>query len=490
MDAVLFGAGNDCRIILPFLEKQYHILYIVDNNEALWGSTLEEYEILPVNNILQGDFRIIITSRRYALGIILQLGKMGISDDRIYFCKEYCTDGLLEYKLLPLDARKAESTGKKLIEYDLLGAEEQESGCTKVLIFCTFYSVYTKQLIENMSKRYSDVEFGLLTKAEENKENIRSARLKHIYCFRTKEDLKTILEQIPVYDACHFLWMEIEWVYFIRLIREKARRLVTNIGGSDFYRADSLMRDYKNNLIMHADKIMAQTAATAEKFIEYYKNTDRGKVHVLPYGVEVLDYINEKRNCDKSELREKYHISIDKIIVTCGHNAGEEHQHMEMLEAVNKLPDAVKQKIVCVVPMTYPAGVEAYIGRVRDKLNEMGMEYLLLTDFMDFQSMAEYALISDIMIHVQTTDQLSSTMLEEMYAGSVVIAGSWLPYKSLHETGMYFIDVDAIPDVTAVLCDIVENIEEYKEKCRVNRELVWEHSSWERLASKWHGLWE
>lgn len=103
--------------------------------------------------------------------------------------------------------------------------------------------------------------------------------------------------------------------------------------------------------------------------------------------------------------------------------------------------------------------------------------------------MAEYALVSDIMIHVQTTDQLSSTMLEEMYAGSIVLAGKWLPYQSLHKKGMFFLDVDEICDITMILEDVVENIEKYRTKCERNKVIVRKHSSWDELASKWYALW-
>ena len=113
---------------------------------------------------------------------------------------------------------------------------------------------------------------------------------------------------------------------------------------------------------------------------------------------------------------------------------------------------------------------------------------MILTEFMDFQSMAQYAMISDIMLHVQTTDQLSSTMLEEMYAGSIVIAGSWLPYKSLRKKGVYFIDVDTISDIISVLSDVVTNIEQYKEKCRDNAKIIWKYSSWDELAPRWRAL--
>ena len=127
---------------------------------------------------------------------------------------------------------------------------------------------------------------------------------------------------------------------------------------------------------------------------------------------------------------------------------------------------------------------------MKDRLSKSGLEFVVFTDFMDFQDMAEYALISDIMLHVQTTDQLSSTMLEEIYAESIVIAGKWLPYSSLHEMGIYFLDVDEIKDITCLLEDVVMNINEYKQRCRGNSDIVWNHSSWNALAPKWHALWE
>ena len=163
---------------------------------------------------------------------------------------------------------------------------------------------------------------------------------------------------------------------------------------------------------------------------------------------------------------------------------------MEIIKALNELSEDIQKQIVCVFPMTYPDVFDSYREEVCNILQKMGFDTVVLKEFMDLYAMSEYALISDIMIHVQTTDQLSSTMLEEMYAGSVVIAGSWLPYKALHEMEIYFLDVDMISDVTAVLEDVVINMGTYKEKCKGNAELVWQHSSWDVLAPKWRVLWD
>lgn len=488
-DVIIFGTGQNGKSVLPFLQKEKNILFFADNSAEKWGTCIEDYSIKTPDDIKKYNCDIIISTKKYENEIIEQLVQMGISQERIYICRKFQTEEVYDYEIIPVIEERLTRTEIPLIQYDLCHTKDCETSYTKVLIYCLSFSVYTKQLIENMSKRYQNIEFSLLTKTKEYKEKIVVNKLKHIYYFQTLSDLKTILEKLPVYDAMQLLWIEWEWSYFYRLIRSKTRKLNLNVGGSEFYRADKRKRDFKKKLIACADGITAETDGTIQEFREYYRNEVGNKISLLPFGIEVLDSIDSNKNKNIDEFKRKYHIPLNKVVVTCGHNANEAHKHIEIIDALNKLSKYIKQEIVCVFPMTYPNGRNEYISKIDNQLKEFDYEYVILTDFMDFQEMAEYALISDIMIHVQTTDQLSSTMLEEMYAGSVVIAGSWLPYKSLHEMGIYFLDVDMISDVTAVLEDVVSNMNTYKEKCKGNAELVWQHSSWDILAPKWRALW-
>lgn len=491
MGVVIFGTGKLGQDALPFLEKKWQILYATDNDEKKWGSCVGKYEIKSPDTLRQYKGTVIIAvSAKYNIEITNQILQMGIEQDSIYYCSRVLENGIYEYETYPLNPENLEGAGKSLIQYDLFHKEECKTSHVKVLICCTFYSTYTKQLIENMSRRYKDIDFSLLTASKECKEKIKAKQLKHIYCFRTKAELKNIVEQLPLYDAMQLLWIEKEWVYFYKWMREKAKRLNLNVGGSDFYRNGKVERDLRKKLIACADKVTAETEGTANEFATYYKKEAGSKTDILPFGVEVLDYINNRHNVSKSALKRKYHIRDNKIIVTCGHNANEAHQHMKIIEALEKLPQGIIDQIVCVFPMTYLQQQSGYIDGIAKRLDGTRLDYVILMEYMDFQSMAEYALISDVMIHVQTTDQLSSTMLEEMYAGSLVIAGGWLPYQSLHKMGIYFLDVDTIPDVTAVLEDVVTNIDAYREKCKGNAELVWQHSSWDALAPKWRALWD
>ncbi len=489
-EIVLFGTGKVGRKALPFLEREFHILFWVDNNENKWGDEMEGFEIKSPKEILRQDCDIVITSTKYASEIAEQLQRMGVVSERIYFCRRFQTNDTYAYEAYPLLEEKVAETGIPLIQYDLLHKKECMVEQKKVLIFCAFFSVYAKQLIENMSQRYKDIEFSLLTNARESEDKISAGFLKHIYYFETMSDLKTILVQLPVYDVMQLLWIEWEWAYYSEIIRAKSKKLNINMGGSDFYRVTDGERNYKYKLIGCADNIVAQTKETMQNFGAYYGENIATKIVLLPYGIEVLDLINRCKSISKTIIREKYCILADKIVITCGHNAGEAHQHIEMIEALNQLPQNIKSKIVCVLPMTYPEGKSKYIDSVKIKLEESDLEYIVLTQFMSFQQMAEYALISDVMIHVQKTDQLSSAMLEQMYAGSIVIAGKWLPYKSLHDLGIFFLDVGNIADLATVVYNVVINLKKYKDKCMNNRDIIWKNSSWEELAYKWHALWK
>lgn len=489
-DIVLFGTGKVGRKAFPFLEKALHILFWVDNNEDMWGDKLKGLEVNSPEEILRCDCDVVIVSTKYANEIAEQLQRMGIVSERIYFCRQFQVNGMYSYEAYPLLEERVVETGIPLAQYDLLHARECATESKRVLIFCSFFSVYTKQLIENMSQRYGDIDFSLLTNARESKDKIFSNSLKHIYYFETMADLKTILTQLPVYDVMQLLWIEWEWAYFYKVIRARVGKLNLNVGGSDFYRCEKGERDFKRKLILHADNVTAETKTTVQEFKEYYENEVSHKMGLLPFGIETLSILNSENNFDKNQSKRKFHIPVGRIVVTCGHNAGEAHQHMKIIDSLEQLREDLKRQIVCVFPMTYPQGSDFYINNIRKRLENSGLDYVILTEFMDFKEMAEYAQISDIMIHVQATDQLSSTMLEEMYAGSIVIAGKWLPYEVLHDMGIYFFDVNTIADIPSLLEEIILNIEEYKNKCKGNREIVWKHSSWDELAPKWHALWE
>lgn len=492
MEVIVYGTGLIAVKTLPFLEQKYDIVCYVDSDKQKWGTRFENHKIVSPLEINQYKYdRIIVASTRYAFEIAGQLVQMGVARDRIYLCRQFGSDDSGNFDIYPILPELLETPGLQLIQYDQQGSEESNNIAVKrVLIFCSFGSVYVKQVVENMSRRYDDLELSILTASKMYSGWVRAKGLKHIYHYTSMAELKDILEKLPQYDAIQMLWIEQDAAFFHKLFREKAKRLLLYIGGSDFYRVSDLERSLKRELIMCADGVTAETEDTLREFRAYYGEELAEKASILPYGLEVLEYIRSGTLEDQENLKRKLEIPLEKIVVTCGHNASTGHQHSDMIDALEKLPASIKEQIVCVFPMSYPSGQEGYIASIQSKLNESGLTYATLTQFMNFEEMGHYALGSDIMIHVQTTDELSGTMLEELCAGSVVIAGRWLPYQCLRDLGVFFEEVDEISDLTEKLTEIVPALDRYREKCIPNKAAIWNRCSWDAAAPQWRAIWD
>lgn len=492
MKVIVYGTGLIAVKTRPFLEREYDVICYVDSDKRKWKTKFENHKIVSPLEIKQyGYDRIIVASIKYAYEIAEQLVQIGVAREQIYLCRQSSPDSADGFDIYPVQPELLETPGLQLTQYDQLVAKESNNTAVKrVLIFCSFGSVYVKQVVENMSRRYDDLELSILTASRMYPGWVRAKGLKHIYQYTSMAELKDILEKFPRFDVIQMLWIEPDAAFFHKLFRKKAKRLLLYIGGSDFYRASDSERAFKRELIMCADGVTAETKDTLRDFRAYYGEELTEKTSILPYGVEVLEYIQSGTIENRDNLKKKLGIPLDKVVVTCGHNAGPAHQHNEIIDALEKLPVSIKERIVCVFPMTYPSGQEEYIASIQSRLNESSLTYVLLTRFMNFEEMGHYALGSDIMIHVQTTDELSGTMLEELYAGSVVIAGRWLPYQCLHDSGVFLEEVDEVSGLTKKLTEIVTALDWYRKKCIPNKAVIWNRCSWEAVALQWRTIWD
>lgn len=367
----------------------------------------------------------------------------------------------------------------------------------KVLILCSSGTGYVVQLWTNMKKYYPEISISLLTRSDNYEyyaNNLRLESGEHIYCFSGKRWIKNLtlflrLLTIPRFDIIHSLWMEDFWGRFSHLIKCKCVKWVSSVGGSDLYRdsKSESRKAFQKKILDSAEWYTSETKKTKEYFYQVYGEKYRNKPHTINvFGVDILDELEEKKDAGLNEIKEKWKIPKDKIVISCGHNARREHNHMGMIEAIQKINPVLREKIFLIFPMTYPQGNEKYIEQVRVELEKVTSQFLILTRYMNVTEMAETIRCTDIMIHVQTTDQLSSTMLGHMYNGNIVIAGDWLPYESLREKGICFWSVKEISELTECIEKLCNNLEENKKKCRGNDKVVYEMSSWENAAKRWH----
>jgi glycosyltransferase involved in cell wall biosynthesis len=310
--------------------------------------------------------------------------------------------------------------------------------------------------------------------------------VEHIYCYNTVEELTHILDALPHYRVFQTLWVESIWAFFSKKMRKKCERLNLFIGGSDYYRASPGKLEFKRRLIEVADIIGIETETVRDDFIHTYPEA-KDKIAMLRYGLEYIE--KEEYMPPLDERFCHWGIPEGKMVFTCAHNAVRAQRHIEMIRALNKMPDSILDKSFFVFPMTYGDSNGSYIDEVEKELEQTNLNYKIYREYMDSSEFADLISLSDLYIHVQTTDTLSTTMLEELYKGAVAVMGSWFPYDALEQRGIFYVKVDSIDELTETVTDVVEHYAEYKEKCANNRKIIHEMSSWDNMSKEWMKAW-
>ena len=60
MEAVIFGAGNDGKVLKKGLEKYYdiHVCAVCDNDANKWGRRIDGIQIMPPQELTEIEFEI------------------------------------------------------------------------------------------------------------------------------------------------------------------------------------------------------------------------------------------------------------------------------------------------------------------------------------------------------------------------------------------------------------------------------------------------
>lgn len=477
--AVIYGVGFTADRVYSYLKDKYEIEYAVDGNEQFWGKTWNGLAIKSPNALENYIGEILVTTTdKYYIEIVDYLLEVGIRKSQISRVQAPVCDQQLE--IIPL--MYIEHLMNR--EIDITSDDKSNS----IILFCAFFSIYTVKLVRNMKKIYPELSIGVLSNSEQYSDALLGI-IDYNYVYHSYKELETILNNMPVFRVFQFLWIENIWVSFSNIIRKKCQKLNLCIGGSDFYRARDAEIEYKRRLISMADVVSGETDDIIKDFLFKYPEV-KDKIRLVNFGIDVFQEIDVVTKERVDEFCVKYNIPQDKVIITCGHNGNTSHQHLRIIEALSRLDTRITERTCFVFPVTYPPDNDSYIKKIEEALNQSKLNYRLLTDFMNEKEMAVYSTLSDILIHVQTTDQLSSTMLEEMYAGSIVIAGNWLKYNMLKNLEVVFYEINDISELGEKIVYIFDRMNDIKKAVKHNKTIVYDLSAWEKVSHKWRNIWE
>lgn len=312
---------------------------------------------------------------------------------------------------------------------------------------------------------------------------------------------KSKVERIPILKTLNYLFqvcrnlrkekadliiVHYAWPYLLQvfpLLHLKARTVIT-YWGSDLFRATKKELERAEKAIKIADCIVVLTDEMKEVFIRQYGKNFESKLALIDFGVSAFESIDrvEQSQFKKADFIGKS--NEGKVTITIGYNARAEQQHELVVRSLATLSQNEKNKVLLLYPMTYPNGKERYVNYIKELSEKLGFQCKVITDYMGEEEIAKLCVSTDVFIHAQTTDALSTSMLEYLYSGAVVLNGCWLHYNFLDELGVKYQQFD----FTTLLPGVEKIIKGEITRNKKNKHCLRNNCSWDVCSEKWNRL--
>lgn len=337
--------------------------------------------------------------------------------------------------------------------------------------FDAFYAAHGIRIIDNMH----------------NNPRKRLAVLYYKYIWTIRE-----IRKLGKIDIFHLHYVTSYPLRLLGLIRRNCKRIVVSYWGSDLLRATEAENKKKRKHLRYVDCITVCTTHMKQAFEKIYGGLYADKLNVIDFGINTYKSIDEY-NRRTNAVRTYNYPEKPEVMIMVGYNGSEEQQHIRVLEQLNLLPLDLQNRIRVVIPLTYGLGKQSYLEEIKKTIETGGhYQYQILSNFMSPDEMAALYAGTDIMIHAQTTDALSGTVQELLYAGVLVLNPKWLTYREMEERNVYYLVYSDFEEMREQLKSVLgigcsrENIE----KIENNKERLRAYSGWEALIPKWEKAYE
>lgn len=265
-----------------------------------------------------------------------------------------------------------------------------------------------------------------------------------------------------------------------QIAQKKGKKIVISLWGSDFYFINDFVNDWRIRLFELSDLIICGSMTMKKSFVEVFPQY-LNKTKAQSYGLSQLETLKELMNgTKKNDITFLDESAKCKIVITIGYSGRPWQQHFYALDAIERLPQAMKENLFLLIPMTYDREGH-YYSYLKYRLDEMGIPYQILKDRLPLIQNLSMRMVSDISVVIQKTDAMAASVQEHLMAGSLLIAGDWLPYDELFEYGIYFRKT-SFEELYDNIKEAVYNIEEEKIKCSNNSDTMYSLRSWKTVG--------
>ena len=158
----------------------------------------------------------------------------------------------------------------------------------------------------------------------------------------------------------------------------------------------------------------------------------------------ISSIIKLKGNSTRELMSYELGIPVSNYNICCGYNAQRAQRHKEMLQALADNREYLPSGYQILIPLTYGEGKQQLFGELKKLSEGLSLNTVFFTDYMTADQVAYLRLVTDLFIHVQTTDAANASLQEFLLAGSACINGKWLSYPYLESDGIPYYQCDDI----------------------------------------------
>lgn len=272
--------------------------------------------------------------------------------------------------------------------------------------------------------------------------------------------------------------------YFFNHFKKRSKSVSVCIWGSDFYRVSQSKLFQMEKYFLQSDKIILCNSKMASDFTSFFERIPIEKIVQSGFGIAKLDSIDYiKKTKSDIHLKKELNFPDDKIIISVGYNGFEAQQHLKIISELRKLSPSVIDKIFVVVQFGY-GGDLAYKERIKMELNSVNVSFQILDEFLSNEDVSKIRICSDVVLNAQISDAASASIQEHLFAGAVLLAGSWLPYSYFSQNGIKIWTFDW-NDFSDKLERIILNFPEYSISTQDNKRNVANLSRWSNRIDEW-----
>ncbi len=262
---------------------------------------------------------------------------------------------------------------------------------------------------------------------------------------------------------------------------------ICSFWGSDLLRAAPGQLRRMAAPLNRCDRITVITGSNLNAVRSAFGDACVNKTSVCAFGIDLFeDMDNLRKTTGKDECKEHFGMPPQQPLICLGYNASAPHRHLDMLKALQSLPDGLLGQWSVVLQMTYGNTDARYFAAVREAAAQLPCRTLILTEFMNGTESAYLRLAADAFVLAMPTDAFSSSLVEYLYAGAHVLCGEWLAYPQLDAWEIPLIRFPSISAFPPLLAEALR--QPLSPADAAKRQALKDKCSWNALLACWKSL--